>query len=110
MIRIEYTQTNGYRCGCCRQEWQKSKDFSSKEEAAKFLAEIKFNNDTGGDDMYVNTISIVEDIELEMDEKEYARLKQARLEGEILEKQREKEESLKRKEAQFAALKAELGK
>jgi hypothetical protein len=39
MIRITYTQGNGYRCGCCRRTKQDYVEFKTEDEAVEWLSE-----------------------------------------------------------------------
>lgn len=41
MFRITYTQGNGYRCGCCRQEWTQTHDCETEQEVIEWLSELK---------------------------------------------------------------------
>ena len=35
---INYTEGNGYRCSCCRNEWNDTASFDTKEEMLKWIA------------------------------------------------------------------------
>ena len=41
--------SNGYRCGCCRQEWKETREFESdNNESAKDYATIEWADDECG--------------------------------------------------------------
>jgi len=71
MYRVTCKYGNGYRCSCCRETWERQKEFETKEEVLKFLIEFEVsrieapeqdsnwsNND---DDKWISEIVIVED-------------------------------------------------
>lgn len=37
IYRVSWIQGNGYRCQCCRREWDEYSDFYSQEEAVEFI-------------------------------------------------------------------------
>lgn len=41
MYRISYTQGNGYRCNCCRREYDYTLDVQTEGEVLEFLEELE---------------------------------------------------------------------
>jgi len=65
-FRVNYTQGNGYYCGCCRRTWSEYEEMDTEEEVIDFLTEIKASQEIpveeNGDDREVDEILVVTDV------------------------------------------------
>lgn len=108
MIRITVGRGNDYHCQCCRQVWDGTEDFKTFEEARNRYTQIQFLAKELKEDIWVSNISIVRDIELDIDNTIYEKLKKEHEEAEKLEAKRKKIEERKEKKALISQLEKEL--
>lgn len=81
MFRVNYTQGNGYSCGCCRSESSESEDFDNEKEAYRYAVEINID----GDDMYVDDIIEFKEYDFYDDNPLYNKIKEEYLEEKRIE-------------------------
>jgi hypothetical protein len=105
MVRITFTQGNGYKCGCCRHTHDDYVEFDSQEAAVAWLSELearKQHPPKGDhwiyppDDRNVIDICETKPLELWYDDKQVATLIAAWTEVEEAEKKKQEAEALAR--------------
>ena len=115
MIRITYTQGNGYKCGCCRRTNQDYVEFETEEQAVEWLSEKeswqKCPPKTGcwifpPDDFTVDNIVETKEIWLCGNDARVKEIVDARIAFDAAEKAKQDEESKERDKAMFKALSA----
>lgn len=79
-------------------------------DVRKRITEIQFEKKENEEDMWIESVSIVRDIEVKPDMEYYESMKKAKTEQKSKEAAKEAERERKEKEALFAQLQKELGK
>lgn len=73
MIRVTYTQGNGYHCSCCRTTFQNEEDFENEDQVKEWLIDFEvskiLNECEDDDDKYIDSIVVIsEDITEKLEE------------------------------------------
>lgn len=113
MIRITYQISNGERCHCHRQVYDRTIDCYSMQEATREATKIEFMRKEKDEDIRITNIAIVRDIDESkwpIDQNYYENLKAEYLDNKQKEAKRIRDEELEYKRQQLEELKKELEK
>ncbi len=111
MIRITYQISNGERCHCHRETYDRTIDCYSMEEATKEATQLEFLRKERNEDIRIINIAIVRDIDESkwpIDLEHYKKLKKEYLDNKKKQEEEQRAEELEYKRQELERLKKEL--